>query len=87
MAFATRLLAGQIEYSLRDETTIERLVGVQYESCCWAARVASQRSISNRDGSADTTVLLQLEFKGLAGVGAGARNKFESDILGYSVYE
>jgi len=78
---------GQLEYSLRDETTIERLMGVQYESCCWAARVASQRSISNRDGSSDTTVMLQLEFKGLAGLGSGARNKFENDILGYSVYE
>jgi LPS-assembly protein len=78
---------GQIEYSLRDDTTIERLLGVQYESCCWAARVATQRSVSNRDGSRDTTVLLQLEFKGLAGIGSDARGTFEDDILGYSVYE
>jgi LPS-assembly protein len=78
---------GQIEYSLRDDTTIERLFGVQYESCCWAARFATQRSVSNRDGSRDTTLLLQLDFKGLAGLGADARGSFENDILGYSVYE
>jgi LPS-assembly protein len=80
-------VVGQIEYSLRDDTTIERLVGVQYESCCWAARLASQRSVSNRDGSTDTTLLLQLDFKGLAGLGSDARGAFENDILGYSVYE
>jgi LPS-assembly protein len=78
---------GQIEYSLRDDKTIDRLVGVQYESCCWAARFASQRSVSNRDGSTDTTLLLQLDFKGLAGLGSDARGTFENDILGYSVYE
>jgi LPS-assembly protein len=78
---------GQIEYSLRDDTSIERLLGVQYESCCWAARFATQRSVSNRDGSRDTTILLQLDFKGLAGIGSDARGTFEDDILGYSVYE
>lgn len=78
---------GQLEYSLREDASIERLVGLQYESCCWAARLASQRNISNRDGSRDTAVLFQVEFKGLAGVGSGARERFESDILGYSVYE
>ena len=31
--------------------------------------------------------LLQLEFKGLAGIGSDARGQFEDDILGYSVYE
>ena len=78
---------GQLQYSLRENASIERLVGLQYESCCWAARLASQRNISNRDGSRDTAVLFQIEFKGLAGVGSGARERFESDILGYSVYE
>jgi hypothetical protein len=31
--------------------------------------------------------MVQLEFKGLAGIGANARKRFEGDILGYSVYE
>jgi LPS-assembly protein len=78
---------GSIEYSLRDTSTVDRLLGIQYESCCWAARLASRRQVSNRDGTFDTSVMLQLEFKGLAGVGANARKRFEGDILGYSVYE
>ena len=63
------------------------MVGLQYESCCWAVRVASSRQVSNRDGSKDTAVMLQLDFKGLAGLGSNARSRFERDILGYSVYE
>jgi LPS-assembly protein len=78
---------GAIDYSLRDETTLDRMVGLQYESCCWAARIASSRQVSNRDGSKDSAIMLQLEFKGLAGLGSNARNRFERDILGYSVYE
>ena len=78
---------GHLEYSLRDETTIDRLVGLQYESCCWAARLATERHISRRDGSSDTSVLLQLEFKGLVGLGTQAGQTFERDILGYSLYE
>jgi LPS-assembly protein len=80
-------LVGVIDYSLRDQTTLERMIGVQYESCCWAVRVASSRQVSSRDGSKDTAIMLQLDFKGLAGLGSNARNRFEHDILGYSVYE
>lgn len=80
-------VVGLIDYSLRDSTTLERMVGFQYESCCWAVRMASSRQVNNRDGSKDTAVMLQLDFKGLAGIGSNARNRFEHDILGYSVYE
>jgi LPS-assembly protein len=27
-----------LEYSMRDKTTVERFLGLQYESCCWAVR-------------------------------------------------
>lgn len=80
-------VVGVVDYSLRDSTTLERMVGLQYESCCWAIRMASSRQVSDRDGSKDTAFMLQLDFKGLAGVGSNVRNRFEHDILGYSVYE
>lgn len=74
-----------LEYSLRDKTTVDRLLGLQYESCCWAARFSATEQVSRRDGSTDTAVRLQLEFKGLGG--GGARARYESDILGYSAYD
>jgi LPS-assembly protein len=74
-----------LEYSIRDKTTVDRLIGLQYESCCWAIRFAATDQVSRRDGSTDSAVRLQLEFKGLGG--SGARARYESDILGYSSYE
>jgi LPS-assembly protein len=73
-----------LEYSLRDQTPVDRVFGVQYESCCWAMRFSAAEHVSRRDGSTDTAIRLQLEFKGLGG--GGARGRFESDILGYSAY-
>jgi LPS-assembly protein len=78
-------LVGAIEYSLRDKSTVDRLAGVQYETCCWAVRFAATEQVSRRDGSSDNAVQLQIEFKGLGG--GGARDRFESAILGYSLYE
>lgn len=73
------------EYSLRDEKTVDALVGIQYESCCWAVRLAATEQVSRRDGSTDTALRLQMEFKGLGG--SSARARFEGAILGYSAYE
>lgn len=74
-----------LEYSMRDKTTVERFLGLQYESCCWAVRFSTTKQVSRRDASTDTAVRLQFEFKGLGG--GGARKRFESDILGYSAYD
>jgi LPS-assembly protein len=79
--------AGNLEYSLRDKTSVDRLVGLQYESCCFAVRFGASEQVSRRDGTTDESYWLQLEFKGLAGIGTSARSRFESDILGYKVYE
>lgn len=74
-----------MEYSLRDKATVDQLVGVQYESCCWAIRFSAAEQVSRRDGSTDTSIRLQLELKGLGGSGGG-KARFESGILGYSAY-
>lgn len=74
---------GRYNYSLRDKTTLDRFVGLEYESCCWAARIVSRRFISRRDGRSDTTVALQLELRGLTSVGDPADRRLERGILGY----
>lgn len=74
-----------LEYSLRDKTTVDRVLGVQYASCCWAIRLAATQQVSRRDGSTDNAVRLQVEFKGLGG--SSGRKRYENDILGYSAYE
>ncbi len=77
-------MVNAIEYSLRDKTAVDSLVGFQYDSCCWALRFSVNDQVSRRDGSTDTAWRLQLEFKGLGG--AAARARYEDAILGYSAY-
>ncbi|MEJ2603300.1 MAG: LPS assembly protein LptD [Gammaproteobacteria bacterium] len=77
-------VVGRYNYSLRDQTTLERFFGVEYESCCWAIRLVSRRYISRRDSTADSSIAIQLELKGMSSVGDPADKLLERGILGYS---
>lgn len=75
---------GRWNYSMRDSRTLDRLLGLEYERCCWGIRFASRRFITTRTGESDTTLLLQLELKGLSSVGRRTDSFLEHGILGYS---
>lgn len=77
-------LVGRWNYSLFDDTTLERFAGIEYETCCWVARVISRNFVNNIDGERDTALFTQLHFKGLASVGGRADLLLENGILGYS---
>ena len=77
-------LVGRWNYSLQDDTTLERFAGGEYETCCWIARVVSRSFVNNIDGERDTALFTQLHFKGLASVGGRADLLLEDGILGYS---
>ncbi len=77
-------LVGRYNYSLRDDTTLERFFGVEYESCCWAVRLVTRRYISRRDSTADSSIAIQLELKGMTSVGDPADKLLERGILGYT---
>ncbi|MEM7611636.1 MAG: LPS assembly protein LptD [Pseudomonadota bacterium] len=76
-------MVGRYNYSFREKTSLERFVGLEYESCCWGVRIVSRRYISRRDGTADTAIAIQLELKGLTSVGDPADRLLERGILGY----
>ncbi len=76
-------VVGRYNYSFRDQEPLEQFFGVEYESCCWGLRLVGRRFISRRDGTRDTSVGLQLIFKGMASVGTGADRLLERGILGY----
>ena len=56
-------------YSLRDSEMLERFAGFEYKACCWRLRAVARRSISNREGTQETSFYVQLELNGLASVG------------------
>lgn len=56
-------------YSLPDSRTLESLFGVEYDTCCWRARVTARHFINDTAGGSNTALFLQLELKGLTSFG------------------
>jgi len=77
------VVAGRWNYSLDADQSIETLLGLQYDSCCWAARFAAKRFVTNDGSDHDTTLFLQLVLKGLAPIGQSYGGLLEDAILGY----
>ena len=65
-------ILGSASYALEEDTMTEVYGGLEYESCCWAARVVAQRYLPGVSTRPRSSVMLQLELKGLTGIAAGA---------------
>jgi LPS-assembly protein len=77
------VVANQV-YSLRDKTSIDRFAGLEYGGCCWRVRLIGRRYVSSRTGESNTSVILQLELKGLSSVGSSNDAFLRRSIRGYS---
>lgn len=75
---------GRWVYSLDEEKTLDQFAGFEYASCCWALRVVARRFVSSRTGDTDTSIGLELELKGLSGVGVDNEAFLRGAIRGYS---
>ena len=88
-------LVARITEDLQDKRNLESYLGVQYESCCWAVRVAYHRHISSdlegqvsaletRD-EFDSGFMLEFVFKGLSGnmSAINTQDMFNDSIFGY----
>lgn len=74
---------GRWNYSLKDKSTLDNFVGLQYENCCWGISLVSRRYIAARTGERDSSIMLQLSFKGLSNVGSRVDKMLARGILGY----
>lgn len=72
-------LAGRWRYSLQDDTTLDNIVGLEYETCCWALRGSYRRFIANTAGDFNSGIYLQLELKGLTRFGTGVTGLLPMD--------
>ena len=86
---------GRLTQDLKEQRSLESYIGLQYESCCWAIRLAYHRHINsnlsdegffneNRD-EFNSGFELQFIIKGLNGKQdtIGTRDMFNSSIFGY----
>ena len=76
-------LVGRWNYSLDDSTTVETLAGFGYESCCWALQLVGRSYVNDVSGDRTNGVYVQVELKGLTGIGSQVDNLLERGILGY----
>lgn len=77
-------LVGRSYYSLPDSKIIESFFGVGYESCCWGARVVSRRYIREWNGGTTSSIMFELELKGLTNIGDKVENLLTQEVYGYN---
>lgn len=77
---------GRWLYSHRDSGSIETLIGLEYDSCCWKIRAVAERHINDTGTDFENTFYLQLLFKGLASIGKGSEI-LQKEITGYETFE
>ena len=73
---------GRLNYSTLDKKLIDAVVGVEYDGCCWIARVVLHRSQTSVTTSS-TRILFQLEFVGFTRAGASPLETLRTTIPRY----
>lgn len=76
-------VAGRWNYSLDSNSSLETMIGLEYESCCWAFRFAARRFVSDDGFDHDTSYYFQLVLKGLAPLGDNVGELLGAGVLGY----
>ena len=82
-------LLSRWNYSLTDNRDIETIVGLEYESCCWALRLVSQRYLNDTSNTINTdeynsSIMLQFVLKNFGSISEReATNTLKHAILGY----
>ena len=73
---------GRLNFSLTEGRMVDSLLGLEYDGGCWIGRIAFER-IQSTVSTATSRLLFQLEFIGLARVGASPLNSLRNNIPRY----
>jgi len=82
-------IIGRWIYDYNKERSNDTLGGVQYDSCCWSARLIGRSFIKPTEAASDADpqptdgIYLQFEFKGLAGVGNANDTMISDTVFGF----
>lgn len=80
-------LVGRWLHDAQARRTLEAVGGVEYESCCWRARVLARRALDRTaDGTdlkPDRSMVFEVELKGLGALGEKISTELANDIPGY----
>jgi len=78
-------LIAKYQRSLLFDRTVENMLGLNYESCCWGLKIlAGQRAEADDDfAELDNSIYFELTLKGLSQVGDDIDQKLANAIPGY----
>ena len=74
---------GRLNYSLMDSKILEGLLGLEYNACCWSARLVFQR-ITTATQTAMTAAFLQVELNGILQAGSDPLQAIQRSVPGYT---
>ena len=73
---------GRMNFSLKERRIVDTLLGFEYDGGCWLGRIVFER-LQSSVSTASTRLMFQLEFSGLARVGASPLNALRQNIPRY----
>ena len=73
---------GRMNFSLTEKRLVDTIIGFEYDAGCWLGRVVLQR-LQSSVTTASTQLMFQLEFSGLARVGASPLQSLRNNITNY----
>lgn len=76
-------VVGRWNYAIGEKKSLETFAGLEYNSCCWSLRAVGRRFLTNLRGDFQTGFFLQIQLKGLAGVGQKTVDFLNQQIPGY----
>jgi LPS-assembly protein len=76
-------LLGRWNYAVEKDRTLDLFAGVEYNSCCWGVRAIGRRFLTSLNGEYETGFFVQIELKGLAGLGQKTVDFLRTSIPGY----
>ena len=76
-------IVGRWNYAVPEGKSLDTFAGIEYESCCWGVRFVARRFLTNLKGDYQNGFFLQLQLKGLAGLGQKTVDFLAQSIPGY----
>ncbi len=73
---------GRMNFSLTENRLVDTIIGFEYDAGCWLGRIVLQR-LQSTVSTASTQLMFQLEFSGLARVGASPLQSLRNNITNY----
>jgi LPS-assembly protein len=73
---------GRINYSMPDRKVVDLVLGVEYDACCWIARVVLER-LQRSNANTGQRILFQLEFNGFSRIGSNPLQTLRDNVPRY----